>query len=102
MGANFAKIAIATNRYAPRSLFKPHIRLRVNGNWEVYTVWKTKYYHRGKGQIFLSAPMLPAYSRLQQSAFRILGRGYKTTFDIHYEFPSGELFIVKSVWSKKP
>jgi len=101
MGANFVKLAVATNRYAPRSLFKPHIRLRVNGNWEVYTVWQTKYYSNGKRQIFLSSLMLPAYRRLQQSAFRILERGYKTTFDIHCEFPSGDLFIVKSVWSKK-
>ena len=101
MGAQSAKLAVATNRYAPRSLHEPHIRCRVNGTWEVYTTWKLKYYQGGKGQIFISAPMLPNYQRLKQAAKRLLGWGYKTTFDIHYEFPSGELFIIKSVWSRK-
>lgn len=101
MATKLAALARVGIPHAPRKLSKPHIKLKLNGTWEVYTFWNIEEDLKGDKYTRLIRNALRNYKLLQQTAWSKLGAGYKTTWDVYYEAPRGTLLIIKSVWSPK-
>lgn len=102
MTTKFGTLARAIKPHTPRKLSKPHVCLRTNGTWEVYTLWDIKEDLTGGKYPRLARNTIRNYNLLQRAARKQLGLGYRTTWDVYFEFPRGTLLVIKSIWSPKP